>query len=182
MSKAQGRFATVWLDGCSGCHMSFSIWTSACWIAGAGRSGLQPAGGRQGVSRGRGRHAGRRRGFSSEEDLHKIKLVRERTKILVSLGDCAVTGNVPAMRNPFRRQGGAATAPIARTSRSIPAVPTPGRARAAAERRARCTKLCTVDVFVPGCPPSADIIYLRAERTAGRAHAGCEFETATEHA
>ena len=32
---------------------------------------------------------------SSEEDLHKIKMVRERTKILVSLGDCAVTANVP---------------------------------------------------------------------------------------
>ena len=38
---------------------------------------------------------------SSEEDLHKIKLVRERTKTLVSLGDCAVTANVPGMRNPF---------------------------------------------------------------------------------
>ncbi len=38
---------------------------------------------------------------SSEEDLHKIKIVRERTKILVSLGDCAVTANVPGMRNPF---------------------------------------------------------------------------------
>ena len=38
---------------------------------------------------------------SSEEDLHKIKMVRERTKILVSLGDCAVTANVPGMRNPF---------------------------------------------------------------------------------
>ena len=32
---------------------------------------------------------------ASEEDLHKISLVRERTKMLVSLGDCAVTGNVP---------------------------------------------------------------------------------------
>ena len=38
---------------------------------------------------------------SSEEDLHKIKMIRERTKILVSLGDCAVTANVPGMRNPF---------------------------------------------------------------------------------
>ena len=28
-------------------------------------------------------------------------MVRGRTKILVSLGDCAVTANVPGMRNPF---------------------------------------------------------------------------------
>ena len=39
--------------------------------------------------------------ISSEEDLHRIRLVRARTKVLVSLGDCAVTGNVPAMRNNF---------------------------------------------------------------------------------
>ena len=38
---------------------------------------------------------------SNEEDLHRIRMVRSRTKILVSLGDCAVTGNVPAMRNKF---------------------------------------------------------------------------------
>ena len=39
---------------------------------------------------------------SSEEDLEKIKKVRAHTKILVSLGDCAVTANVPGMRNPFK--------------------------------------------------------------------------------
>src|SRR5260370_17318476 len=38
---------------------------------------------------------------SSEDDLAKIKKVRAHTKVLVSLGDCAVTSNVPSMRNPF---------------------------------------------------------------------------------
>ena len=38
---------------------------------------------------------------SSEEDLHKIQIVRQRTTTLVSLGDCAVTANVPGMRNPL---------------------------------------------------------------------------------
>ena len=38
---------------------------------------------------------------SNEDDEHKIKLVRSRVQTLISLGDCAVTGNVPAMRNPF---------------------------------------------------------------------------------
>jgi NAD-reducing hydrogenase small subunit len=31
----------------------------------------------------------------------KIKKVRAHTKILVSLGDCAVTSNIPGMRNTF---------------------------------------------------------------------------------
>jgi NAD-reducing hydrogenase small subunit len=40
---------------------------------------------------------------SNDEDaLHKIKLVRDRIKTLVSLTDCSITANVLAMRNPER--------------------------------------------------------------------------------
>ena len=38
---------------------------------------------------------------SSEDDYNKIRKVRAHTRLLVSLGDCAVTANVPAMRNRF---------------------------------------------------------------------------------
>ncbi len=48
---------------------------------------------------------------SNEDDLAKIKKVRAHTKILVSLGDCAVTSNVPGMRNPFGVAGRCWTAP-----------------------------------------------------------------------
>ena len=43
---------------------------------------------------------------SSEEDLEKIHTIRERTKTVVSLGDCAVTANVPGMRNRFSLEAG----------------------------------------------------------------------------
>ena len=94
---------------------------------------------------------------SSEEDLHKIKIVRERTKMLVSLGDCAVTANVPGMRNPFGTK--AVLRPRlsgecdlrSRHSR-------PGRARLLPTSRP-VHEFVKVDVFVPGCPPSADTIY-----------------------
>ena len=39
---------------------------------------------------------------SSEEDVEKIRKIRQRTKNLVALGDCAVTSNVPGMRNRFK--------------------------------------------------------------------------------
>jgi len=41
---------------------------------------------------------------SSTEDLRKIREVRARSRVVVSLGDCAVTSNVPGMRNPFGPQ------------------------------------------------------------------------------
>src|SRR2546430_9675116 len=102
MSKK--RFATVWLDGCSGCHMSFlDMDERLLAIAGAVDLVYSPLVDAKefppdvDVTLVEG-------AVSSEEDLHKIKLVRERTKVLVSLGDCAVTANVPAMRNPFLTQ------------------------------------------------------------------------------
>jgi NAD-reducing hydrogenase small subunit len=39
--------------------------------------------------------------ISNEEDLHKAQIARERSKMVISFGDCAITGNVPAMRNAF---------------------------------------------------------------------------------
>ena len=38
---------------------------------------------------------------ANEDNLELIKVARERSKVLVSFGDCAVTGNVTAMRNPL---------------------------------------------------------------------------------
>ena len=97
MSKK--RIATVWLDGCSGCHMSFlDMDERLLAIAGAADLVYSPLVDAKefpenvDVTLVEG-------AVSSEEDLHKIKLVRERTKILISLGDCAVTANVPGMRN-----------------------------------------------------------------------------------
>jgi len=99
MSKP--KVATVWLDGCSGCHMSildmderlielseqFDLVYSPLVDHKEFPEGVD-------ISLVEG-------SVSSDEDMHKIRMIRERTKTLVSLGDCAVTGNVPSMRNAF---------------------------------------------------------------------------------
>src|SRR5512139_2265453 len=38
---------------------------------------------------------------ANEEQEELLKFARERSKILISLGDCAVTGNVTALRNAW---------------------------------------------------------------------------------
>jgi NAD-reducing hydrogenase small subunit len=104
---------------------------------------------------------------SSEEDLHKIQRIRQRTKLLVVLGDCAVTGNVPAMRNSLSVE--------AVTNRAYlepdlfqAQVPTIGVPPLLAKVRPVHT-VVHVDVYIPGCPPSADtIFYAVSELLAGR--------------
>src|SRR5207342_2395057 len=99
MSKP--RLATVWLDGCSGCHMSFLDMDERL-LEIAARADIVysplvdakefPAGVDVTLVEG---------AVSSDDDLRRILEVRERTGILVSLGDCAVTSNVPGLRNPI---------------------------------------------------------------------------------
>jgi NAD-reducing hydrogenase small subunit len=94
---------------------------------------------------------------SSEEDLHKVKMVRERTTTIVAFGDCAVTSNVPGMRNPIgvepiidRAYHENVTLNAQTPLKVVPALLPMSRP---------VHKVVKVDVFLPGCPPSADLIY-----------------------
>src|SRR5689334_5946814 len=100
-NQTKKRLATIWLDGCSGCHMSFlDIDDKLLDLSSQIELVYSPLVDRKDfpehvdVTLVEG-------SVSSEEDLHKIKLVRSRTQTLIALGDCAVTGNVPSLRNPI---------------------------------------------------------------------------------
>ena len=151
------RLATVWLDGCSGCHMSF-LDLDERLIEVAGKADLVysplvdikefPENVDIALVEG---------AVSSEEDFHKIQMIREKTQILVSLGDCSVTANVPGMRNPF---GVKAVCDRAYTENVTlnPGTPTQVIPKLLPYARP-IHEVVNVDVFIPGCPPSADTIY-----------------------
>jgi NAD-reducing hydrogenase small subunit len=94
---------------------------------------------------------------SSTDDLAKIHVVRARTRTLVSFGDCAVTSNVPGMRNPI------GPGPLLERAYIENVDLNPGFPRsvvpALLARSSPVHTVVPVDVFLPGCPPSADEIY-----------------------
>jgi NAD-reducing hydrogenase small subunit len=155
MTKAS--LATVWLDGCSGCHMSF-LDMDGRLLDIAGRANLVysplvdvkefPLDVDVTLVEG---------AVSSEDDLEKIKLVRSRTRILVSLGDCAVTSNVPGMRNPYGPGPLLQRAYIENVTINAQ-LPGPLVPKLLPQSRP-VHKIVKVDVFLPGCPPSADQIF-----------------------
>jgi NAD-reducing hydrogenase small subunit len=111
---------------------------------------------------------------SSEEDLEKIRKIRGRTRILVSLGDCAVTSNVPGMRNTFDVDKVLERAYVenAQNNPSIPAQVIPKLL----PQSWPVHHMVKVDVLVPGCPPSADAIhYVVSELLAGRTPDAAKF-------
>ena len=150
------RIATIWLDGCSGCHMSFldmderildiaeraTIVYSPLVDAKEFPSGVD-------VTLVEG-------SVATDEDEAKIRKVRARSRVLVSLGDCAVTGNVSAMRNPFSVRSVFERAYVENAdSTSIPS----DRLPVLRDVVVPVHHIVEVDLTLPGCPPSADVIH-----------------------
>jgi NAD-reducing hydrogenase small subunit len=155
------RLATVWLGGCAGCHMSFLDLDEAlldlaarielvysplidvkefpeqvdlCLVEGA---------------------------VCNEDNLELIRKIRMRTRTLVAFGDCAVTANVPAIRNQL---GLRATESVLQRAylegaQALAGLPSePGIVPALLERVMPVQEAVYVDLFVPGCPPPVDRI------------------------
>ena len=103
---------------------------------------------------------------ANEEVAHKM---RARAKILVALGDCAVFGGVPAMRNFCGVQAALERAYVEAESNE-PGSKIPDDPELATMTQTRAIhEVVPVDYNVPGCPPDADVIfYVLAELAQGR--------------
>lgn len=150
------KVATVWLDGCSGCHMSLLDMDAA--IISLGRKidlvygplvDAQEFPDDVDVTLVEG-------AVSSQDDLNRIQKIRQKTQILVSLGDCAVNGNVPAMRNsiPVQKLLQRVYVDGADQGKVVPSERVPALLKQARPLR----EFVTVDVCLPGCPPASKTI------------------------
>ncbi|MGA7934195.1 MAG: oxidoreductase [Kovacikia sp.] len=156
---ARIKLATVWLGGCSGCHMSFldldewlfDLATQVDFVYSPLMDVKEyPAGVDVVLVEG---------AIANEDHLTMIHQVRDRSRILISFGDCAVTGNVTALRNPL-----GSAAPVLQRCYLEAAdmlAQIPQEAGIVPPLLNQVTPVHTVvpvDVYLPGCPPSADHI------------------------
>ena len=157
MSKV--KLATVWLDGCSGCHMSLldmderlvNLVQLVTLTATPITDLKHPS--QEGVT------VGILEGAVNNSATEAVaRRMRERSKILIALGDCAVFGGIPTMRNRACRCEALRRAYVDSESTVDGHVPDDPEL-ATMQDALPLDKVVAVDVYLPGCPPSADAIF-----------------------
>ncbi|MFY8149877.1 MAG: oxidoreductase [Prochlorococcaceae cyanobacterium] len=177
VSARRLRFATVWLAGCSGCHMSFLDLDEWLFdLAAQVEIVFSPVASDVKVFP-EGVDVCLVEGAVANTDNRELALrLRQCSAVVVSFGDCAVTGNVPALRNLWSDGTSAGREAVlergyvelADTGAQHPHAP--GIVPELLERVQPLHEVIPVDFFLPGCPPSAERIrgfleaLLRGER------------------
>jgi NAD-reducing hydrogenase small subunit len=151
------RIATVWMGGCSGCHMSFLDLDERLFdLADRADVVFSPLADVKDYPEDvdvvlvEG-------AVTNEDNLELAHELRANSKVVVSFGDCAVTGNVTALRNAFGEPSELLQRVYVEQVDLLPVLPT-DVVPALLPRALPLHEVIPVDVYLPGCPPSADRI------------------------
>ncbi len=101
-------------------------------------------------------------GCCNSENVHVLKDFRKHCNILVSLGECAIMGGLPAMRNgiPIKEclREAYLTGPSV-TANTEHIIPNDPELPMLLDRVYPCQEIVKIDYYLPGCPPTADLIW-----------------------
>ena len=158
---AKAKIATASLAGCFGCHMSLlDIDERILELAELAEFDKSPIDdkkefdGRVDVGLIEG-------GCCNEENVRVLKDFREHCDVLVSVGDCATMGGIPALRNNIPlsecldeafRNGLTVSNPSGR-------LPDDAEIPLLLDRVYMCHEVVKIDYHLPGCPPSAETLW-----------------------
>ncbi len=154
------KIASDWICGCAGCHMSLlDMDERILKIVELANLRSTPITDLKEPDEG-GVDVGILEGGINNSANEEVAIkMRERSKILVALGDCAVFGGVPAMRNLCGADAALIRAYVEAESNE-PGSQVPNDPELATMTKARAIhEVVKVDYNVPGCPPDADVIF-----------------------
>jgi NAD-reducing hydrogenase small subunit len=100
-------------------------------------------------------------GCCNEENVRVLQNFRNHCDILVSVGDCATMGGIPAMRNCIPLKECLDEAFVKGPSVHNPSgkIPNDSELPLLLNKVYPCHEVVKIDYFLPGCPPSADTIW-----------------------
>ena len=159
MSKP--RVATTSLAGCFGCHMSLlDIDERILQLAELVEFDRSPINDIKHISQrcAVGLIEG---GCANEENVEVIREFRRMCDVLVSVGDCATTGGLPALRNMVPLRECLEEAYIHGPSVHNPSgeIPNDVEIPLLLDKVYPAHEVVKVDYHLPGCPPSADTLW-----------------------
>ena len=100
-------------------------------------------------------------GCCNSENIENLEYFREHCDILVSVGECAIWGGLPAMRNTISLEACLEEAylhsPVTRNAQHI--IPNHEDIPKILDRVYPCHEVVKIDYHIPGCPPSAQHIW-----------------------
>ncbi len=98
-------------------------------------------------------------GISNDENVEWVREFRKHCKVLISMGQCALTGGVPAMRNTVPLKECFDEAYIKGPTVVDGAYPSDPDIPVMLDKVYPCHEVVKIDYFLPGCPPSADTLW-----------------------
>ncbi len=164
------KVATDWLAGCAGCHMSLldvderivKLLEVVDFTSSPVTDLKHPP--KDGVTVGILEGA-----ISNTHNVEVARQMRERCQVLVAMGDCATFGGIVAMRNLVGTGPALKHAYVESETTVDGAIPDSQELGRPLQMVTGVDKVVKVDVFVPGCPPSADALFFAlSELLAGR--------------
>ncbi|PMQ01032.1 MAG: NADP oxidoreductase [Dictyoglomus sp. NZ13-RE01] len=157
---AKLKVASIWCEGCSGCHMSFldmderlvELINKGLELNATPITDLKVPDEDTDIGIIEG-------AIATDHHEEEVKMMREKCKFIVAIGDCAVFGGIPTMRNYFTREELLERGYITTESTVQGKIPTSEEIGKHLPKTKAVNEVIKVDFYIPGCPPSADAIY-----------------------